>query len=97
MMQDLFNELWLVEAPLKSPYTVERLDWYPTPPHTTRDGKAVATVALRLTSPREAVIFDIQAALYSIDDTVHIDNSGLLDPKTIVLQFRVHIFGGDIA
>ncbi len=91
-MQDLFNELWLVDAPLKTKYTVERLDWYEAPDPAPNGPGPLVTICLRLTSHHVAVRFDIQAAVYSLDDTVHIGNSDLLDPKTIIMHDRIHIF-----
>lgn len=92
MIQDLFNELWMVDAPLKTHYAVEYLDWYVAPRSAPEGHGPLVTICLRLTSPRQSARFDIHADVYSVDNTVKIGNTGYLDPKGIFIQDRIHIY-----
>lgn len=88
MLQNLFNDLDLVGRVLADDYRVERLSWSETP----IPGPApIVAVLLRFLSPNDTIVFDVHGYLTSPRDIVIIGKSGMLDPKTIVLQRRIHI------
>jgi hypothetical protein len=88
MLQNLFNDLDLVGLVSQDGYRVERLSWSETP----IPGPApVVAVLLRFISPQETIVFDVHGYLTSPGNSVVIGKSGMLEPKTIVLQRRIHI------
>jgi hypothetical protein len=85
MLRNLFNHLELERIAAAKSYQAYHLSWSrylgSRYPHGT------ISAVLRLVAPFEEVVFDVHAF---ISPDCRIQESGLLDPKTLILQRRGH-------
>ncbi len=90
MFQDLFNHLALTDRAIAKSYSVYCQDSRPARIDGVPDG--AMSVILRFVAPGFEVAFDVHAVIH---DDLTIDQSdqrsGMLDPKSIVLQRAIHI------
>ncbi len=86
IVQNLFNHLRLVDLAVDHEYRASVLSWLPY--RGSQWGEGVMSVTLRFEAPSSEVAFDIHAY---VTPARTIAGSGMLDPKGIHLQRRIHI------
>jgi len=86
IVQNLFNHLRLVDLAIDHSYRAYALSWLPF--RGNQWGAGVMSVTLRFEAPLGEVAFDVHAYLTPANA---IGGSGMLDPKGIYLQRRIHI------
>lgn len=86
IVQDLFNHLELIELARTKDYTAYWIDWMPSKRKSL--GPNVVSVLLRFVAANEEVAFDVHGYL---TPDLQLLASGMLDPKSIVLNQAIHI------